>query len=474
LSVLFLMSGTAGDPDLWGHVRFGQDMLAQATLRPPDTYSFTADRAWINHEWLSEILLALAFAAAGPAGLNVLRILVVACVLGLVWHAASSLGERRQLMMVAAAGLGIYMRALPIRPQMFSLLMFSILLLLLKRADDRRSLRVLAWVPLVMAVWVNLHGGWIVGFGYVLLWCLRAGFDAPWRNRLILIVAALAALASTLVNPYGLGMWEFLATTVRMERPMIADWQPLYEAPYTVWISWLAGAAVLGTGAIRSRSRADWIDAGLAALFGVAAMRVSRLDAFFALAAVFHVARILERQLAASAAASSDRRQPSSGWAAAFGVCVLVASVGLVPRVLTVPVADRLLPDAGVAAYVRDERLKGKVLTWFDWGQYLIWHFGDDLKVSMDGRRETVYGPALISDHLKFYFGTLDEWRYADSLNADYVLIPRHLPVARTLQLHGWNVLCEGQASILLTRASDVRRCPATLPRQTQRSFPEL
>ena len=76
-----MIAGTTGDPDLWGHVRFGQDMFAHGAVRLPDTYSFTADRVWINHEWLAEMLMAAAFDWFGAAGLNLLRIATVAGVL---------------------------------------------------------------------------------------------------------------------------------------------------------------------------------------------------------------------------------------------------------------------------------------------------------------------------------------------------------------------------------------------------------
>src|SRR5918996_6316803 len=81
LSVVFMISETTGDPDLWGHVRFGQDMLSHGTVYVPDTYSFTADRAWINHEWLAEVLMAVAFDQLGSAGLNLLRIATITGVL---------------------------------------------------------------------------------------------------------------------------------------------------------------------------------------------------------------------------------------------------------------------------------------------------------------------------------------------------------------------------------------------------------
>ena len=76
-SKIAMLSGTTGDPDLWGHVRFGQDMLSQGTVRVADTYSFTADRTWINHEWLAEVAMYLGWAVGGTPGLVALKALIV-------------------------------------------------------------------------------------------------------------------------------------------------------------------------------------------------------------------------------------------------------------------------------------------------------------------------------------------------------------------------------------------------------------
>ena len=52
-----LLSTTVADSDLWGHVRYGLDILHARGL-VADRYSFTADRPWINHEWLAEVIMA--------------------------------------------------------------------------------------------------------------------------------------------------------------------------------------------------------------------------------------------------------------------------------------------------------------------------------------------------------------------------------------------------------------------------------
>src|SRR5437868_765186 len=62
---LILVTKTAADPDLWGHLRFGLDTLASKSAYAADRYSFTADRPWINHEWLAELLMAIGYTGLG-------------------------------------------------------------------------------------------------------------------------------------------------------------------------------------------------------------------------------------------------------------------------------------------------------------------------------------------------------------------------------------------------------------------------
>ena len=73
-----MLSASRSDPDLWGHLRFGLDWWDTFTLPLVDPYSFTQDRPWINHEWLSEAAMGAAYLAAGVSGLVLLKIAVVA------------------------------------------------------------------------------------------------------------------------------------------------------------------------------------------------------------------------------------------------------------------------------------------------------------------------------------------------------------------------------------------------------------
>ena len=62
---LLMVAPTYSDVDLWGHTRFGLDFLRTWTLSRADPYSFLQGHDWINHEWLSEAAMGLAFLGGG-------------------------------------------------------------------------------------------------------------------------------------------------------------------------------------------------------------------------------------------------------------------------------------------------------------------------------------------------------------------------------------------------------------------------
>ena len=60
LVVLSFLAPTGADADLWGQLRYGQDIVRQAGVHVTDPYSLTSDRPWVNHEWLSVAIFGAA------------------------------------------------------------------------------------------------------------------------------------------------------------------------------------------------------------------------------------------------------------------------------------------------------------------------------------------------------------------------------------------------------------------------------
>jgi hypothetical protein len=132
-------------------------------------------------------------------------------------------------------------------------------------------------------------------------------------------------------------------------------------------------------------------------------------------------------------------------------------------------------PDAAAADFIDANKLTGNLLTSFDWGEYAIWRFGPTLRVSMDGRRETVYSDQQLAAHYRFYQNEPDAQHLADGIHADYIWLPKRFPIVDTLGRQGWRVAFESPESIVFQRATDRRSgfAPPHRALSARRCFPD-
>ena len=473
-ALLLAISRTWVDADLWGHLRFGHDILKGALPRV-DTYSFTSDIPWINHEWLAEVVMYLAWAMGGAPGLIALKTVVVLATLAIVAVIIRTEVAhdplRDFLMFVAIAGMWI--RTYVVRPQVFSLLLFAAVLSLLHSAEAGSRIRL--WVvPLLFAIWVNLHGGWIVGLGTVGVWT-AVTLTHPPRKRppaALLISVAIVSAAATLVNPYGWRMWTFLFDTVGLDRPMIDDWRPMYRSGIGPIVVWILTAALAVVAFVRRRPVVRPAHAAIVIGLGAASIRVVRLDAFFALSVVM----LLAPQIGALREKRTvPQARPLWNWKSVLAGCVFavgaaIALLGVRTQFNCVSLDVPWMPERESAAFIAQNRLEGRLITWFNWGEYAIWHFAPHLRVSLDGRRETVYSSGFVNDHLKLYFEPSSETALLHRLDANYAWLPRDLPVVTTLRQEGWKQLFAGPVSVVLGRGP-ITGGPVVSP-QTAACFP--
>src|SRR2546428_504352 len=166
LMVLSISQGVA--PDLWGHVRYGQDALAASALPATATHTYTAvGHPWINHENLAELTFGWIETHWGAAGLNAFISLLGLLLLGLMVRNAVREGASFLVLSVAillatcAIGPGW-----SIRPQVFTYTFFALLLVILGRAfrhDVRPDARALWLAPPLVALSAHTHGGFTPG-----------------------------------------------------------------------------------------------------------------------------------------------------------------------------------------------------------------------------------------------------------------------------------------------------------------------
>ena len=449
--LLSFLAVTPADADLWGHLTFGRDIVRTGSVQTTDTYSFTSDQPWVNHEWLAEVTMWSAYRLAGAPGLVTLK-LVLACLVALAllvsWRPHAFPAMWRDGLLFAVA-----MSAWPqlqfVRPQLFSLVLFAWLLVVLERVRTSGRLRWLFGVPPMFAAWVNFHGGWIVGAVALLIFTLCALFDrtTSFRTKAGLAATTAAALVATLCNPYGTGMLAFLADTVRPDRGDIVEWRPLSDMGAFVIALWLVPAALAAFAVWRKRT-VPLSSLLIALVFAVGGVRVVRLVGFFAIA----VAVLLVPCLREPAAAGDDLTRRRTWLARFVTVCILAGACALPLFGRRIRADAPWMPEPEAATFIATHGLRGRMLTWFDYGEYAIWHLSPAIRVSMDGRRETVYSDRMRALHVRIYAnapGAMDE---VARLNPDHAWLPRICPVIATLESHGWRRVFQGPRSVVLSR----------------------
>jgi hypothetical protein len=451
--ILAVVSHTRADPDLWGHVRFGHDTVAAHGIVRADRYSFASDVPWINHEWLAEVITYLAYAVAGGFGLALLKVLIVAATLLVVARSwPEEVPARLRLWLVGAVLIGTVPQANHVRPQLFSLLLFALLLQLL--VTGTRPARRIVPVMMVFILWVNLHGGWIVGGGALAVWvCCAVAGRGDARQRLEWIVVGVAALVATLVNPYGWRLWTFLWSTVGLGRADISDWQPVYALGTAYVIIWLfiAGVAVALLRQHIGRRTLDVPGVVLVLLLAFASFRVNRLLAFFAIAATMLLTRGWHSEQPEARRPAPEPSRASVWFAAAVGALLFAgALVVTVQNVTCVRIEDERYPEREAAPAMEAAGLSGRMLSFFDWGEYAIWYL-PHLSVSLDGRRETVYSDAVVREQVAMYFDPSTRQAVLRQLQPDYAWLPANLPLTAALEQDGWTTIFAGPRSVLLS-----------------------
>src|SRR5882672_2959278 len=172
------------DPDFWWHLRTGQLILQTHAVPHVDPYSFTRfGQPWTNHEWLSEVLIYGLYRAGGFAALIVGFAAIPAAIFLLVYVRCSGRPYVAGLLTVWAAVASIPLWG--VRPQMISLLLAGLVLLLRDLAQNKP--RRWWWMVPLMLLWVNLHAGYALGVALLVLFLLGDLLDVAfgvesWRH----------------------------------------------------------------------------------------------------------------------------------------------------------------------------------------------------------------------------------------------------------------------------------------------------
>jgi hypothetical protein len=468
------------DPDLWGHIRFGQAALTDHSLAASpfaqgigrqENYSYSAAGAqWHDPEWLAEITMASVYDHWGVVGLKCWKLACVTATFTFLMMALIEAGASPtlQLNLLILAALAMMLQ-IHLRPQLFTFAMLAATLAILAR-ENYFGTAPLWLIPPLMILWSNLHGGYIAGLAAIAVYTVVAiaqdvSSGTPKRRALRLITLALTASAATLITPYGFEGWTAILHSVNDQsiKKAIVEWQPLWRAMAHQWqasplgeFNYLIAIGLMAALAITFISRPYFEDlpmVAIALLMSIGTFISARNMPFGVIACTIPLAR----RLSIRGADQDDPESSATPEHSAVNQWLVIAIVALlifITGTFSPRLATGMSVPSGAVAFMEKHDLRGNVLNDYDWGAYLIWHVAPESKLFIDGRCETVYPDRVLHDYLQFYFNFADAEEVLRAYPHDFVLIPPDAPISAPLEKnHDWKLVYRDRTALLFARA---------------------
>jgi len=471
LGVYAVIAGHGGavlhDPDTYLHIAVGRWIIAHGAVPHHGIFSATMPQApWVAHEWLGEVLLAWLFDAFGWAGLVAVSALCVAAAVAMLLRALLHTLSPVHATIATALAVTLVIPHVLARPHVFTLpiLVAWVAELVRARSEDRAPA---PWLAAVMALWANLHGGYLFGLGLAGLLAAEAVLLAPdWRSRRRAargwgLFAALA-VGAALVTPYAVAglLLPFRLAGMSFAMGQLIEWRsPDFQSfePLEVWlvVVLFAGFALgwrlpptrllilllLLHMALQHRRHAELL--GIVAPLLLAPALAPQLRVLSAGRSVGPVDRGL-----------AELAKPASLYGIALAGAVLSAlSAAVLHGAATRP--DVPVPAMALAA-VEAGHLTGPVLNDYGFGGYLIF---SGFPPFIDGRAE-LYGDAFIKRYVEAMLLTSDELpQLLDQYGIAWTLIAPERPAALLLDhLPGWRRFYADDLAVVHVRVEPVRR----------------
>ena len=478
---VLLAAHHVADGDLWGKLAIGAHVWHCGTVPDHDLFAFTPVLPhYIEHEWGAGAIFFGVLKFSGPAGLMLLKMALAFGAVG----TALAVGRKNNvtwetlLLLAVPVAWCEQLGYIPvIRSHAFTYCFFAVTLLGLE-ALRAGKIWPMFFLPPVMLVWSNVHGGFVAGLGAIGVY---AGFALVRREKFRrFLVVALACGAATLVNIYGLKFWAYLIPALLNRRPNIAEWQPLPLFEDDIFNSFRVLFALTVLVLIAGWRRVDkknWPGLVMLAITAIRAWRSRRHAPFFAVTALAFAGPFFQATLSMLFARLRHARrlcQPAFAVTVLYGVIAIVVATVSLPRAsldVLAPIGHDPVREADILSRAQ---VAGNLATPFGWGCYCSWRLYPRIKISMDGRYETTYPESTFELNNAFYRNRGANWdQLIREYPVDFVILDFTEGALRPADLtaRGYVLIWRsGEDSALLAlpqQAEKLRRAVAELPPTT-------
>jgi hypothetical protein len=452
-----------GDAGIGWHIRNGELILHNHVVTRTDPFSASAGpQAWYAWEWLYDAAIAAIHGHLGLSGVVVVTALLIALTFTLVMRLAISAGASLPVTAIfialAAGASSIHFFA---RPHVFSWLLTVVWFWTLNTAEtDTVGFRRLYWLPALMVLWVNLHGGFVLGFVLLATYLVPAIFRRDPPAIKMLSIVSLLCLAASFINPYGyqlhLHVFRYLSDRFLMDH--IDEFQsPNFHGIPQQCFAVLFLLTIAAIGVRREKIRISHLLVLLfAAYSGLFASRNLPVSSILMTLIAAPILSCAVSQMAAKGWTSfaermtaMERRSRGHIWPLAVSAMLIVACwSGRTPRVSFEP---KRFPIRGTD-YVEQHAIADPIFCPDYWGGYLIYRIYPHNKVVVDDRHD-LYGDEFLKQYLKTIRVEPDWSEFLDMRHVRWALVPTGSSLANMLQQTSqWTIRSQDEVGVLFER----------------------
>ena len=459
------------DGDTGYHIRAGEYIIQTLSVPRYDIFSFlTPPIPWTAHEWLSEVVMALIHRAAGLTGVVIFFAFLIACVCFLFFKILRTYTANILICILVSlfviTSSQIHWLA---RPHIFTLLLFVIWYYLLDSYQYKNK-NYLYLFPPIMLLWVNLHGGFIIGFiliGIYLFGNLIKFFfsrdeekEEYKRKTKLLGMTAIACLLGSLINPYSyrILLFPLKLTSNKFIMDHVNEFlSPNFHEfiPFKYMLLFMIAVFAI------SRKRINIIELILIALFTNMALYSARYIPLFAIVTAPMLAKQTEvvfgqwdgrfknfLKKRAERIASVDAS--ANGYVlpcAAILLTIFLAVNGKVGYTFD----EKEKPVAAVE-FLKKEHIEGNMFNDDEFGDYIIYAAWPEYKVFFDGRSD-MYGEERMKEYFKI-IGVKQGWdAVLSKYNISWIIYNANSPLSNFLiESNNWKLIYADKVANIFVR----------------------
>ena len=461
------------DGDLPRHILTGNVILQTHRVPTTDIFSFrTVGFPSLPHEWLSEVIFASIYDWLGLDGIVLLTALVIMLTWGIVYRRiiqqSNSFFSSIIFIILGVAASQIHV--LP-RPHIFTYLLTAIWVTLLESINKNKTR---SWwtLPLVMLIWVNMHGMFVVGVFILVIYLIGDLLDHPsigwFKNQKTksLWLGGGLSFTTTLLSPSGPKIWEAIASlgSNAYITSKVSEYQSAnFHLPETWPFILILMLTILGFA--RSTGKISWIEILLTISFTGLALYTSRMIPLFAIVVTpiaakavtdwvryeYHQSRlfIVEENI-------FKLNSDSNGLVWIFAIILIAAMLLRSGRTIDPQgrgnVFDKNFFPIAAVSWLDTHPQKGHMFNEFDWGGYLLLNLWPHQQIFMDGFTH-IYGEVLTREYQQVISLETGWEEILKKYDVNWVIIRVNTALAKKLSVSPeWIKEYEDQTAVIFVR----------------------